>query len=176
MTWCCQPKVGPLIHLLSIGRCQSLSATPSPVLRLWLPVLKASFDVVQPCNLGSGCCEKSTGKPCWRPPWFCLAVACLSFGSYLPELCCLCWAIYLAGPDLDPVTWLPALNPDLLHWYGLGWQLLKCARPWLLLLAGSAFLAQVLCGLYPMSARTLLVPTLSCSAPGWHSSPAAPWH
>ena len=34
---------------------------------------------MQLCNLGSGCCEKSTGKPCWRPPWFCLGAACLGF-------------------------------------------------------------------------------------------------
>lgn len=66
-----------IIHLLSVSRCHALNATPSSVLRLWLPVLKASF--VSSCDLGSGCCEKRAGKPCWRPPWFCLGGACLSF-------------------------------------------------------------------------------------------------
>lgn len=32
-----------------------------PLLWVWLPVLKASSDAVQLCNLGSGCCEK-----CWE--------------------------------------------------------------------------------------------------------------
>lgn len=109
MTWCCQPKVDSVIHLLSIGRCQSLSATPSPVLRLWLPVLKASFDVVQLCNLGSGCCEKSTGKPCRRPPWFCLAVACLSFVWEL-----LAWALLPVLGHLPRWSW--SWPTDLTSW------------------------------------------------------------
>lgn len=78
MARCCELNVDCIIYLLSISRCQAWRATPCPVLRLCLPVLKASFDVCS-CDLGSGCCEKSTGKPCWRSPWFCLGVACLSF-------------------------------------------------------------------------------------------------
>ena len=117
VSWCCQLKPGSVTYLLSVSSCQALSA---PVLRLLLPLLKASFDGLWLCNLGSGCCEKSTGKLCWKPPWFGFGVA------YL------CWAIYLAGHGLDLLTGLPCLNPDLLHRYGAGWQPLQCSWPWLL--------------------------------------------
>lgn len=43
--------------------------SPSPILRVWLPVLQASFHGLQLCNIGSECCEKSTLKPLGTSPF-----------------------------------------------------------------------------------------------------------
>lgn len=111
----------------------------------------------------------------WGPPPFPCELFLSSILLYLLEFCCLCWATYLAGPDLDPLTLFWDLNADLRHRYRHGWQSPERASSWLLFLTSSALLAQVLwgCALWQWEAACAYLVTLSS---GLSACPAAPWH
>lgn len=165
MTWCCRLQVDFVTHLLSIGRCRALGAAPSPILRVWLPVLQASFHGLQLCNIGSECCEKRTLKPLGTSPFSLGAAFKLHLGVLawvlLPVLAHLsCWS-WSWPPWLYFETCMQtcgiATGMGGSHWSVL--HLGCCFWPALL------FLLRY-CGVVPCGSEELPVPTLSRSALG----------
>lgn len=155
----CSYGLGPLLREVDV-RCwgwqQDLQPLPHP-----LAMIKASPDMGQLCNLGSGWCEekKSCERACWGLSPF------VQESHLISVACCACtWLCALLTLTLP---WLPGLTWDLLHHCKLVWWVQDCG--WLRLMPPDLLCLHRDCVTVALACEVLacLAAPLAPSSPPW---------